>query len=77
MASLKQTKEGPFLFSPVASVFVLTAHYTGPSSPAVTNVPASLPFMLQLTGQITGEMGGKVDIDEVSYFGWRSKRTGK
>lgn len=53
----------------------MAAPYLDTSSPAVTNVSASSPFTLQLNGEITGGMAGKVD--EVIYSGWICKRTGK
>lgn len=55
----------------------MAAQYVDTASPAATNVPASLPFILHLTGEITGEMGENVDIDEVGYSGCMGKRTGK
>lgn len=43
----------------------MAAPYIGASSAAVTNVLASLRFTVQLNGEFTGEMSGKVG--EVIY----------
>lgn len=49
----------------------MAAPYIGASSAAVTNVLASLRFTVQLNGEFTGEMSGKVG--EVIYSGWTGK----